>query len=379
MYQIEEVDEPMVDQRIEQLASTILNHSLGLKAKQRVIIKGHSIAKPLILELIDQTYKLDAFPYVELLDDDILRHMFNGYGKEQLQTLADWEMKKYMDVDALVVIVGEENDAELAEIPAEKFRLRGEVMKPVQQFYINNRKWILLNFPTRGLAQKAGMSTPKFTNYLLNVCNIDYSKMSDAMKPLKELMENTDQVRIVSPGTELSFSIKGIPVIPCAGENNIPDGEVFTAPIRNSVNGIITFNTPCPYQGVTFRNVALTFKDGRLVDAKADQTERINEIFDTDEGARYVGEFAIGVNPLIREPMGDILFDEKICGSIHFTPGEAYEEADNGNRSSIHWDMVLIQRPEYGGGEIYFDDLLIRKDGQFVLPELQGLNPENLK
>lgn len=369
----------MADPRIKQLATTILQHSIKLKPKQRVIIKGHSNAKPMILELIDQTYKLGAYPYVEMLDDDISRQMFMGYEKEQLQTLAEWEMNKYQDVDALVVIVGEENDAELAEVPAEKFLIRGEVMKPVQQFYINNRKWVLLNFPTRGLAQKAGMSTPKFTDFLLDVCNVDYRNMAEAMKPLKELMEKTDNVRIVSPGTDLTFSIKGIPAIPCAGENNIPDGEVFTAPVRDSVNGTITYNTPCPYHGVTYRNVSLTFKNGKIIEAKADQTEKINEIFNIDEGARFVGEFAIGVNPLIREPMGDILFDEKICGSLHFTPGEAYEEADNGNRSAIHWDMVLIQRPEYGGGEIYFDDILIRKDGLFVLPALEGLNPDKLK
>ncbi|KEF39260.1 leucyl aminopeptidase (aminopeptidase T) [Schinkia azotoformans MEV2011] len=369
----------MVDPRIKQLAKTILAHSIKLQSKQRVLIKGHVNAKPLILELIDQTYQLGAYPYVEMLDDDISRQLFMGYEKEQLETIRDWDMKKYQDVDAIVVIIGEENDAELADVPREKFRIRGEVMKPVQQFYINNRKWVLLNFPTRGLAQKAGMSSPKFADFLLDVCNVDYQKMAKAMKPLKALMEQTDRVRIVAPGTDLTFSIKGIPAIMCAGENNIPDGEVFTAPVRDSVNGTIAYNTPCPYQGTTFRNVSLTFKDGKIVEARADQTEKINEIFDIDEGARYVGEFAIGVNPLIREPMGDILFDEKICGSLHFTPGEAYEEAFNGNRSSIHWDMVLIQRPEYGGGEIYFDDVLIRKDGLFVVDELEGLNPDSLK
>lgn len=174
-------------------------------------------------------------------------------------------------------------------------------------------------------------------------------KWSKAQQPLKELMERSDRVRIVSPGTDLTFSIKGIPAVKCAGENNIPDGEVFTAPVKDSVNGTITYNTPCPYRGTVFNNVSLTFKDGKIVEATADNSDKINEIFETDEGARFVGEFAIGVNPMILHPMGDILFDEKIAGSIHFTPGEAYEDADNGNRSSVHWDMVLIQRPEYGG------------------------------
>jgi aminopeptidase len=369
----------MRDARLNKLAKLLLNHSVKLQAKERVLIRGHVITKPLLKELIDEAYKLGAYPYVDLIDDEINRHLAMGYEQEQLKTYANWMMKKYEDIDAVIIVSGEENDAELAEVPAEKHRIRGEAMKPATFFYVNNRRWVLLNYPTQGLAQKAGMSLSRFEDYLLAVCTVDYEKMGKAMQPLKELMERTDKVRLVSPGTDLTFSIKDIPAIICAGENNIPDGEVFTAPVKDSVNGTISFNTPCPYQGTTFRDVSLTFKDGKLVDAKADKPEKINRIFDTDEGARCIGEFAIGVNPMIKEPMGDILFDEKICGSIHFTPGEAYEEADNGNRSSIHWDMVLIQRPEYGGGEIYFDDVLIRKDGLFVLPELKGINPDQLE
>lgn len=369
----------MRDERLNKLAKLLLTHSIKLKVGERVLIRGHYNAKPLMKELIDETYKLGAYPYIDIMDDELNRHLAMGYEKEQLKTLASWMMKKYEDTDAVIIAYGEENDAELSEVPAEKHRIRGDVMKKPTFFYVNNRRWVLLNYPTMGLAQKAGMSLSRFEDFLLDVSTADYEKMDSAMQPLKKLMERTDRVRLVSPGTDLSFSIKGIPAVVCAGENNIPDGEVFTAPIKDSVNGMITFNTPCPYQGMIFRNVSLTFKEGKLIEAKSDQTEKMNEIFDTDAGARYIGEFAIGVNPFITEPMGDILFDEKICGSLHFTPGEAYEEADNGNRSSIHWDMVLIQRPEYGGGEIYFDDVCIRKDGLFTLPELEGLNPDQLK
>ncbi|RFU69384.1 aminopeptidase [Bacillus sp. V59.32b] len=369
----------MKDARLEKLANLLLNHSVKLQAKERVLIRGHVHTKPLLKELVDGAYRLGAYPYIELIDDEINRHLYMGYEKEQLQTYADWMLKEYEDVDAIIYVTGEENDAEFSEVPSEKHRIWGEIMNPSTFFYVNNRRWVLLNYPTQGLAQKAGMSLSRFEDYLLDVCTVDYEKMGKAMQPLKELMERTDKVRLVSPGTDLTFSIKGIPAVVCAGENNIPDGEVFTAPVKDSVNGTISFNTPCTYQGTTFRDVSLTFKNGKLVDAKADQTEKINQIFASDEGARYIGEFAIGVNPMIKEPMGDILFDEKICGSLHFTPGEAYEEADNGNRSAIHWDMVLIQRPEYGGGEIYFDDELIRKDGLFILSELRGLNPDALK
>jgi aminopeptidase len=186
-------------------------------------------------------------------------------------------------------------------------------------------------------------------------------------------------VRLAAGGSDRTFSIKDIPAIKCAGKMNSPDGEVFTAPVRDSVNGVITYNTPSLYQGYTYENICLHFENGKIVEATANNTEKINKVFDTDAGARYVGEFAIGVNPFILTPMKDILFDEKIMGSIHFTPGRCYDEAPNGNSSAIHWDLVLIQTPEYGGGEIWFDDVLIRKDGRFVLPELEPLNPENLK
>jgi aminopeptidase len=186
-------------------------------------------------------------------------------------------------------------------------------------------------------------------------------------------------VKIKGPGTDLEFSIKGIPAIPCTGQCNIPDGECYTAPVKNSVNGVIQYNAPTIYQGAIFENVRLVFKDGKIVDASAGaMTDKLNTILDSDEGARYVGEFSLGVNPFVRTPMKDILFDEKITGSLHFTPGQAYDDADNGNRSVVHWDMVLLQREDQGGGEIYFDDELIRKNGRFISEALAHLNPENL-
>jgi aminopeptidase len=238
---------------------------------------------------------------------------------------------------------------------------------------------VILRYPNASFAQQAGMSTDAFEDFFFDVCTLDYRKMEAAMQPLKKLMGQTDKVRITGPGTNLQFSIKGIPIIGCSGTHNIPDGEVFTAPVRHSVNGFIQFNTPTIYQGVTFSEVFLRFENGKIIEARADKTEKLNEIFDTDEGARYVGEFALGFNPYITKPMLDILFDEKIAGSFHFTPGQAYEVADNGNRSNIHWDMVMRQTPDQGGGEIYFDNKLIRQNGLFVLDELKGLNPENLK
>jgi aminopeptidase len=205
--------------------------------------------------------------------------------------------------------------------------------------------------------------------------------MSAAQDKLKAKMEATDKVRLVGPDTDLTFSIKDIPIIKCDGKYNIPDGEVFTAPVRDSVNGTIRYNSPSLYQGVVYSNIKLAFEAGRIVSATCDGDDRkLNEIFDTDEGARYCGEFAVGVNPFVRKPMRDTLFDEKIAGSIHLTPGQCYDEAPNGNTSAIHWDLVLIQREDYGGGEMYFDDELVRKDGVFTDSELeQAFSAENLR
>jgi aminopeptidase len=243
---------------------------------------------------------------------------------------------------------------------------------------VKHTKWCVMRYPEPSMAQLAGMSTDAFEDFYFNVCNLDYSRMSRAMDRLVTAMERSDKVRITGRGTDLSFSIKGIPAVKCDGRLNIPDGEVYTAPVRDSVNGVITYNCPAVYQGVTFENIRFTFKDGKIVEATANNSERLNQILDTDEGGRYIGEFAIGFNPYIDHPMKDTLFDEKIRGSLHFTPGRCYDDASNGNKSAIHWDLVLIQRADYGGGDIWFDNELIRKDGFFIPSELQCLNPENL-
>ena len=253
------------------------------------------------------------------------------------------------------------------------------ITTPTLDYRVNHTKWVILRYPNPSMAQLAGQSLDAFEDFYFDVCTLDYAKMNRAMEALAALMEKTDNVKIKGPGTDLSFSIKGIPAVKCAGECNIPDGEVYTAPVRESMNGIISYNTPSEEQGFTYENIVFEIKNGKIVDAKANNNERINQLLDTDEGARYFGEFAIGVNPYVLEPMKDTLFDEKIAGSFHLTPGAAYEDAFNGNKSAVHWDLVMIQRPEYGGGEIYFDDVLIRKDGLFVIPELECLNPENLK
>ena len=284
-------------------------------------------------------------------------------------------------MDAYIGVRGGSNSSELSDVPSERMNeYMAHYWQPVHgNIRVPKTKWVILRYPSPSMAQMADMSTEAFEDFFFNVCCLDYSRMDRAMDALVALMERTDRVRIVSPGTDLSFSTKGLPAVKCAGKLNIPDGEVFTAPVRDSVNGVIAYNTPSLENGFTYTDIRFVFRDGKIVEATANDTARINKQLDIDEGARYVGEFAIGVNPYITFPMKDTLFDEKIAGSFHFTPGSCYDECDNGNKSSQHWDLVLIQTPEYGGGEMYFDDVLVRKDGRFVLSELECLNPENLK
>ncbi len=371
----------MKDPRIAKLAKNLIQYSIKLQKGEKVLIENFGLQRELVTALVKEAYAAGGYPFVLLKDHQVDRALLLGAKEEQYEMMAEYEAKVMADMDAYIGLRSGDNINEQADVPAEKMLIHGSTIgkKVHREIRVPKTRWVVLRYPTSSMAQLAKMSTEGFEDFYFDVCNLDYGKMDEAMTSLVELMNKTDKVRITGPGTDLSFSIKGIPAIKCAGEMNIPDGEVYTAPVKDSVNGTITYNTPSPYQGFTFENVKLTFKDGKIIEAASNDTERINKIFDTDEGARYIGEFAIGVNPYILHPMQDILFDEKIDGSFHFTPGQSYDNAYNGNHSNIHWDLVNIQRPDYGGGNIYFDDVLIRKDGRFVIPELEALNPENLK
>lgn len=371
----------MVDERIKKLANGLVNYSTKIQEGENVLI--HLIGSDAYIlgrELVKEVYKAKGNPFVKIEDENIRNALLKENNKEMLNLRRELELEEMKKMDAYIAVRAADNISCLVNIPSDKMELyEKEYAEDVLNERVDNTKWVILRYPNDSMAQLAGMNTEDFEDFYFNVCNLDYSKMDKAMDSLKELMTKTDKVHIVGPGTDLSFSIKGMGAIKCSGECNIPDGEVYSAPIKDSVNGKISYNALSSYRNFTFTDVVLEFKDGKIIDAKSNNTEKINEIFDTDEGARYIGEFALGVNPYITKPMNDILFDEKISGSFHFTPGRAYQDMFNGNISAIHWDLVCIQTPEYGGGEIYFDDVLIRKDGRFVLPELEALNPENLK
>lgn len=369
-----------MDTRIITLANNLTNYSCEVKKGQKVYIHAFGdTAYPLVKQLVKEVYQAGAWPYVSIEDYSINREIMLQCTTEQLDVINALELAKMKEMDAYIGIRAGNNTAELADVPLEKLKIYQQSNDAVVNERVDHTHWVVLRYPNYAMAQLANTSLESFENFYFNVCNLDYGKMSLAMDNLVTLMNQTDQVHIVGPGTDLRFSIKGIPAIKCDGKMNIPDGEIYTAPVRDSVNGVITYNTPSVYQGVTYEAIRFEFEKGKIIKATANHTEMINQLLDTDPGARYLGEFAIGVNPYITKPMKDTLFDEKIAGSFHLTPGRCYQEAPNGNDSTIHWDLVNIQTPEYGGGEIYFDDQLIRKNGVFVLKNLQSLNSENLK
>ena len=370
-----------MDERIKTLAKNLVGYSCGVKQGDKVYINYTGPAtEDLARQLVKEVYAAGGLPFVHNINPRLQREVLLECEEEQIRLMADVAAREMEQMDCYIGVRGSDNVSELSDVPPEKMHLYETLYStPVHhRIRVPKTRWVVLRYPNASMAQLSGLSTEAFEDFYFKVCNLDYSKMAKAMKALVALMDRTDQVRLTGKGTDLTFSIKGIPALACAGEMNIPDGEVYTAPVRDSVKGVITYNAPSLYQGFTYENVCLEFKNGKIVKASANNTERLNRVLDTDEGARYVGEFAIGVNPYILQPMKDILFDEKIMGSVHFTPGNCYDDAPNGNSSAIHWDLVMIQREEFGGGDIYFDGQLIRRNGRFVLPELECLNPENL-
>jgi aminopeptidase len=370
----------MIDPRNHALADVLTSHSIRLQPGERVLIEAFDIPDAFIEALIARVVQAGGTPFVETKHTRVLRKLYHHASEDMMQRWASWELDRMQQMDAYIGVRGSANALETSDVPAERMALyQKHLWRTVHGYRVDKTKWVVLRFPSPAFAQAAGMSTEAFENFYFDVCTLDYAKMDRAQQPLKQRMLAADRVRITGRNTDLSFSLKGIGAVTCSGEKNIPDGECYSCPVKDSVNGVIRFNTPTLYTGSRFEDIRLVFKDGKVIEATGSDSARLNKILDTDAGARYVGEFAIGFNPYITRPMLDVLFDEKIAGSFHFTPGQAYEDADNGNRSAVHWDMVFIQTPDYGGGEIWFDDVLIRKDGRFVPDDLQGLNPENLK
>ncbi len=369
----------MTDPRYKKLAELLVQYSTALKKGEHVLLDLGDVPDEFGVELMRAARAAGAVPVVAVRHTRLNRELLRGTDEAHAKREQELELFRMKKMQAYIAVRGSANASENADVPGDRMALYSRVTRPVLNYRVNKTRWCVLRWPTASMAQGASMSTEAFEDLFFTVCTMDYRRMARAMAPLEQRMKRTDRVQIKGPGTDLTFSIKGIGAKMCRGDRNIPDGEVFSCPVKTSIHGHIQFNTPTLYAGTKFENVRLEFKAGKVVEATSNNTRRLNEILDTDAGARYTGEFSLGFNPYILNPMCDILFDEKIAGSLHLTPGQAYEECDNGNRSAVHWDMVLIQRPEWGGGEIWFDGELIRKDGLFKPKDLKPLNPAQLR
>jgi len=371
----------MTDQRLKKLAHILVNYSIKARKGEKVLVQDTNAEPDFVRALVEAIHDAGALPFVTLRDRSVDRALYRRATDAQLELQSRFEAERMREMDCFIGFTSLRNQFAWADFPADRLDAYNRLVnkKVHMEIRLPDTRWVVLRYPSAAFAQLASMSEEAFEDWYFEVCTMDYAKMSKAMDALVDVMSKTDRVRLVGPGTDLSFSIKGLPSIKCDGSMNIPDGEVYTAPVRDSVNGVISYNAPAERESFTFEAIRFEFEKGRIVKATANDTERVNRVLDIDEGARFVGEFAIGVNPFITKPMKETLFDEKIAGSIHFTPGNSYDDCFNGNRSALHWDLVLIQTPEWGGGEIWFDGRLVRKDGRFVVPELEGLNPERLK
>lgn len=371
----------MRDPRIDNLAQLLVRHSCSLGPGDRVLIEAIGIPREMVISLVHEAKAAGATPLVSLKDDQIMRELCLCYDEQDIQLAADCDLYALRKMDAFIGLRGFANVSELADVPSRNMqRMWKHYVEPVHLKHRNRHtRWVFTRWPTSAAAQRAGMSTESFEDFYFAACDVDYARMEQAMLPLADLMRRTEKVRIVGPGdTDISFSIRGIPPCCYTGHHNVPDGELMTAPVRDSVNGCIHYNVPSIFYGTVFKDIRLEFQNGTIVQATCNHTDKINAILDQDDGARHIGEFAFGCNPVIVKAIDDCLFDEKMRGTVHLTPGNAYPECDNGNRSSIHWDLILDQRPEQGGGNVYFDGMLIREDGRFVPAGLQPLNPENM-
>lgn len=366
----------MKDPRIRKMAKQVIEYSVHLQPGEKVLIDIWDEAYDFAEELVGAAQEAGGQPFVNLQSLSLNRQLIMNATEESMEAWYKYENFRMEDMDAYIVVRKNHNNKTYEGIPAEKMRLYNKYYGKLHYgTRITNTKWCVLRYPNDSFAQSAGMSTQELEDYFFENCCLNYRRMNELAAPLNDLMMRTDQIAIKAPGTELTFSIKGCCKPPACGIFNIPCGETGMPIIPESANGRISYNLPSFFQNTLFEDISLTLKDGKIVEARSNHTERMNEILDTDPNARRIGEFAMGFNPYITRPINDTLFDEKMAMTMHFTPGNDSIY----NPSAIHWDIVTSHAREMGGGEIYADGVLIRKDGLFVLDELKQLNPRELK
>jgi len=356
------------DPRIEQLADILVNYSTRVKPGDHVLIRSSPLARPLIEAVYRLVVRNGGYPTLQLGFSSLSRIFFEEASEAQLDYLNPIQRFSVEQSNVMIAIDAPENSRELSGIDPVKLQRMSRTNRPIQEHVMSGKvRWVICNYPTPSLAQDADMSVEDYADFLFGATNIDWRAASARMHRIKERFDAADEVRIVGPDTDITFSIKGRPGVVADGRHNMPDGEVFYAPHEATTRGTISFELPAIYGGREVQGVRLVFQDGKVVEATAAKGEELlHKLLDTDAGARFLGEFGIGCNYGITRYTRDILFDEKIGGSIHLALGRAYPECQGTNQSAIHWDMVKDLRQ---GGRIYLDGELVQEDGRFLFLE----------
>ncbi len=363
----------MTDELLAKLVDRVLDFALEIGPTDCLYIEAKDIAPEATAAFVEGAKKRGATAIADnessLSNSEIARRLT----KEQAEIMASRKLKKAQASTVVLVLDGTPVALE-SDLPSDKLSLLLKVRAPFSSFVSKNRKWTRLRWPNPSMAQQANQEWDAFVDSWAQACLFDWSSVASETERLRQIIEDANQVRIVGENTDLAFSIAGIPACLCCGRENIPGGEVFTAPVKKSVNGEVFFNVPSSHASTIFGRVSLCFKDGKVVSSQAETNDnKLKRLLATDKGASFLGEFALGLNPKITAPLFDTHFDEKIAGSFHLALGRAYDCADNGNRSQLHWDLVSIQRRDFPG-TIYLDNQVLRKDGLFADDTFRVLN-----
>lgn len=367
----------MGDIRIAKLAKLLVNYSLRLKKGETVMIQSKISCAPLAKEVYKEALLAGAHPMLFNSLEDNMEMLFKYGTDEQLSYIPPYTLDLIKTVDAYLTIWGGENTKSLTNIDPSKMKLRSQAMTEYHKIYMERMgsgslRWCGTQFPTNGSAMDAEMSLDEYEDFVYEAGHIDsdepvahWMRVHEEQERLVKIMNTKSDFEIIAKDTHLKVSTKGRTWENCDGRVNFPDGEIFTSPVENSMNGHIRYTYPAVYNGREVEDITLTFKDGKVVDAKAEKGEDyLLQMLDIDEGAKYVGEFAIGTNYDIQRFTKNILFDEKIGGTIHIALGAGMPECGSKNESSLHWDMICDMKD---GGEIYADGELIYKDGKLII------------
>lgn len=354
----------MADPRVTKLASILVHHSVRVKKGELIVINSSSEAAPLALECYKLILKAGGIPSVNFSMPRFAYTYYKYAKPHQLNCFPKVAKFEAENLKGMINIGAPFNTKEFSNIDPKKIVLRRRVTNPISEIILN-KKWVGCDYPTNALAQDADMSLEEFEDFLFNATNIDWNKESKKQDKIKAVLDKGKRVRILADDTDLTFSIKGRTAIKCYGEHNMPDGEVFLAPVEKTTEGFIHYSFPVIYNGREVSGVTLKFKKGKVVDAKALKNEKfLKAMINTDKGSKYLGEFGIGMNPNITKFIKNILFDEKILGSVHLALGRAYKEGGGVNQSALHWDMIKDLR---NGGRVYIDDKLMHKNGRWLV------------